>query len=252
MSDRPPAKRQCTRPPRRFPWCDGNFRCAHCPNAMGPNGRGFTRARNVPCNDPDVHLTVSDKHNCDQYWLSDPHATHFDLPLGRELNRLTGEVAKPGPDGWCIACDPHGQYTNGRLQPPSRTIPLDAHVGSWPEHWDKTEAVLRLEPVAPPKRARNVQLPWCDGLYRCIHCAPHGQTRPVGTKQCKDLMAHMPMGTRGQFVHFLTSNPEENVLRSGDAKLLEVSTMRAEGCGRCANNGMSCPPCSQLTRWGGS
>ena len=36
---------------------------------------------------------------------------------------------------------------------------LQAHVGPWPEHWPKTEATLRLEPSAPPQRARKVQLP---------------------------------------------------------------------------------------------
>ena len=101
MSDEPPSKRQC-RPPRRFPWCDNRFRCIHCPKALGRDGRGFSRARDVPCSNPDIHLTVNDKDNCDRYWLSDPNAVHFDLPLGRELNRATGDAAKPGPDGWCV------------------------------------------------------------------------------------------------------------------------------------------------------
>ena len=100
MTDQPPPKRQC-RPPRRFPWCDQRFRCAHCPNGMGPGGRGFTRARNVPCSSPDVHLTVNDKDNCDRYWLSDPNCVHFDLLVGRELNRATGDAAKPGRDRRC-------------------------------------------------------------------------------------------------------------------------------------------------------
>jgi|EP01046_Picozoa_sp_COSAG06_P013278 hypothetical protein len=251
MSDQPTSKRQCTRPPRRYPWCDGKFRCVRCPKAMGRDGRGYSRARDVPCTDPDTHLTVSDRDNCDQYWLSDPNAVHFDLTVGRDLNRSVGDVAKPGPDGWCIACDPHNRYANGRLQAPSRTIPLDAHVSTWPELWDKTDAVLRLDPTTPPKRARKIQLPWCDGLYRCIHCAPQGQMRPVGSKQCTDPMAHMPTGTRGHFVHFLSTNTEDNVLRSGDRELLEMFAMRVNGCGRCATDGLGCPPCSQLTRWGG-
>jgi hypothetical protein len=242
MPDEPSLKRRCTRPPRRFPWCDGNFRCPRCPNGMGPNGRGFTRARNVPCSDPDAHLTISDRDNCSEIWSFDFNQVHFDLPVGRELNRSTGDVAKPSGDGWCIACDPHDIYINGRMQPPSHPNPLDAHVSTWPELWDKTDAVLRLEPSAPSQRARKVQLPWCDGLYRCIHCAPQGQTRPISSKQCKDPVAHMPMGTRGHFVHFLSTNTEDNVLRSGDRKLLEVLTMRTEGCGRCATDGMGCPP----------
>eukprot|EP01046_Picozoa_sp_COSAG06_P018401 COSAG06_NODE_1281_length_10018_cov_15.949894_8_plen_248_part_00 len=118
MPDEPSLKRRCTRPPRRFPWCDGNFRCPRCPNGMGPNGRGFTRARNVPCSDPDAHLTISDRDNCSEIWSFDFNQVHFDLPVGRELNRSTGDVAKPSGDGWCIACDPHDIYINGRMQPP--------------------------------------------------------------------------------------------------------------------------------------
>jgi hypothetical protein len=250
MSDEPQPKRQ-RRPPRRFPWCDGRFRCVHCPKALGRDGRGYSRARDVPCSNPDLHLTVSDKDNCDRYWLSDPNAVHFDLPLGRELNRSTGDAAKPGPEGWCSCCDPHDQFLNGRLHAISHTIPLDAHVGPWPQHWDKHEAALRLEPSAPPQRARRVQLPWCDGLYRCVTCCPTGQPRPISSKQCSNPAAHMPTGLRGQYVHFLSSNPEQNALRTGDPKLLEVSTMRTEGCGQCANDGLAFPPSSDITRWGG-
>ena len=54
-----------------------------------------------------------------------------------------------------------------------------------------------------------------------------------------------------QYVHFLSSNPEQNALRTGDPKLLEVSTMRTEGCGQCANDGLAFPPSSDITRWGG-
>ena len=191
---------------------------------------------------PAGSLTLSDKHNCDRYWLSDPNAVHFDLPVGRELSRRTGDAAKPGPEGWCIACDPHRQFTDGRLQAPSYTIPLEAHVGPWPDHWGKHEVALRLEPSAPPQRARKVQLPWCDGLYRCVHCCPTGQTRPIGSKQCSDTATHMPMGLRGQYVHFLSGTPQDNVLRSGERSLLEVFSTRSGGCGRCASDGLSCPP----------
>ena len=130
MSDEPPPKRQ-RRPPRRFPWCDGRFRCVHCPKALGRDGRGYSRARDVPCSNPDLHLTVNDKHNCDRYWLSDPNAVHFDLPLGRELNRSTGDTAKPGPEGWCSCCDPHDQFLNGRLHAISHTIPLAGGDPTW-------------------------------------------------------------------------------------------------------------------------
>ena len=139
-----------------------------------------------------------------------------------------------------MCCDPHDQFLNGRLQAPSYTIPLQAHVGPWPAHWQKTEAALRLEPSAPPQRARKVQLPWCDGLYRCVYCCPEGQTRPIGSKQCKDPAAHMPMGLRGQYVHFLSPNPQENVLRFGDPELLEV-------CAKVTANwgGQGCSPIYQ-------
>ena len=40
-------------------------------------------------------------------------------------------------------------------------------------------------------------------------------------------------------------------LRSGDPELLEVCTMRTEGCGQCAHDGMAFPPSSGITRWGG-
>eukprot|EP01043_Picozoa_sp_COSAG02_P032449 COSAG02_NODE_2168_length_9608_cov_38.056893_12_plen_220_part_00 len=218
---------------------------------MGRDGRGYSRARDVPCSDPDAHLTLSDKDNCDRYWKSDPNAVHFDLSVGRELNRVTDDAAKPGPGGWCVACDPCRQFTDGRLQAPSYTIPLDAHVGPWPEHWERHEAALRLEPSAPPQRARKVQLPWCDGLYRCVHCCPKGQTRPIGSKQCSNPAAHMPLGLRRQYVHFLSPNPQQNALRSGDRPLLEVFSMRPGGCGRCASDGLACPPSPRLTRWGG-
>ena len=250
MSDEPQPKRQ-RRPPRRFPWCDGRFRCVHCPKALGRDGRGYSRARDVPCSNPDLHLTVSDKDNCDRYWLSDPNAVHFDLPLGRDLNRSTGDAAKPGPEGWCLCCDAHDQYTDGRLQAPSRAIPLDNHVGPWPQHWDKHEAALRLEPSAPSQRARKVQLPWCDGLYRCAHCCPTGQTRPISSKQCSNPAEHMPVGIRGQYVHFLSSNSEQNALRTGDRALVEVYSMRTAGCGQCATDGLAFPPSSNITRWGG-
>jgi hypothetical protein len=237
----PKAKRRRVRPPRRIAWCDGRFRCSTCVGGMGPDGRGYTRARNVPCVNPDKHLTVSDCENCDRYWMSNPDAVHFDLPNGRRLNRETGDVAKPGPDGWCIACDAHGQYTNGRPRPPTYTIPLDAHVGPWPEHWVETEAVRHLQ-SGPLQRARKSQLPWCDGLYRCAYCCPTGQSRPIGRAQCSDPSAHMPTGVRGQFVHFLTASSDENALRTGNARLLDVCCARVAGCGRCANDGMAFPP----------
>ena len=112
---------------------------------------------------------------------------------------------------------------------------MPAILEPWPQHWPKTEAVLRLEPRKPPQRARKVQLPWCDELYRCIYCVPNGQTRPISSKQCKDPVAHMPTGIKGQYVHFLSSNPHENILRSGDPKLYSLaktyitSTVRGYG-----------------------
>ena len=249
MSDEPAPKRCCARPPRRIPWCDGRFRCTICPKGMGRNGTGYARARNVPCTDPGAHLTVSDAENCDPQFaqFSDPNAVHFDLPVGRALNRDAGDVAKPGNDGWCIACDPHKLFQNGRMQATTYTIPLDAHVGTWPEGCNRSEAVQHLQPAAPAQRARTAQLPWCDGLYRCAYCLPAGQTRPLGAKQCRDPTAHMPAGARGQFVHFLPSCGT-NALRTGDEALLEVSCMRyTGGCGRCAADGGA--PSSPERRW---
>ena len=96
MSDEPPLKRQC-RPPRRFPWCDGRFRCIHCPKALGRDGRGYSRARDVPCRNPDVHLTVNDKDNCDRYWLSDPNCVHFDLTYSQLRDTWYAAPSRPAP-----------------------------------------------------------------------------------------------------------------------------------------------------------
>ena len=50
----PPCKKQ--KLPTHQPWCDGFYRCAICLDALGKDGRGYSRARNVPCENPDLHL----------------------------------------------------------------------------------------------------------------------------------------------------------------------------------------------------
>lgn len=57
-------------PPRAF--CDYRFRCVHgCEGGLGRGGRGFKRARHVPCHNPDEHLRHSVGVNTSD-WLIHP------------------------------------------------------------------------------------------------------------------------------------------------------------------------------------
>ena len=233
MSEQPPPKRGRAKKPR-YRWCDGNYRCPICPGGLGRHGRGFTRARSVPCLDPDSHLTLRDTDDLDLYMQGD--MLHWDLGQAKQLNRGAGEAIKAGPQGWCVCCDPFQRYKNGRPQPPPCPTVVSSHVGQWPPQWDKTDAARRLGRDKPPQRARKAQLPWCDGMYRCVICAPKGQTRPIGSAQCTDPAAHMPMGLRGQFVHFEPTHTSANALLTGGAHAQLYITSRAAGCGRCAGS----------------
>ena len=195
-------------PPRAF--CDYRFRCVHgCEGGLGRGGRGFKRARHVPCRNPDEHLRHSVGVNTSD-WLI--HPTMF--PDAPELYQSVQEcdavqrslaLIRPGGTHWCAQCAGARDDPPPRPPAPKRRRaevvqrpterPLQNHVARRRPPCEGTGAVVAT-------RDRVAQLQWCTGKYHCPVCLPKGQTRRLGSKRCTDPRGHMPHGVgRSEVVH---------------------------------------------------
>lgn len=221
--------REMPRPEAREPhraYCDSRFRCVHCPGGIGRGGRGFTRARNVPCMDPTDHLRRSAGLSIDdwrihptQFWaIPEMYASPAEFEATqRNLALVCGQ--------WCVQCtrerdDPAPAAKRRRT---GGARPLASHIARRPAGTGDVSAT----------RDRIAQLAWCDSRYRCIVCLPKGQTRRLSSKQCSDRGAHMPHGvSRKETVHFRPVGAAETQLSEEQLLKMKSDGMchACEGC----------------------
>jgi hypothetical protein len=234
----PPCKKQ--KPSvTHLPWCDGFFRCTLCPDALGTDGRGYTRARNVPCKNPDIHLVPQGRI----YSSFTAGFFHWDTPEARSLDAGTDHMVKAGGTGWCFDCDSvlghDGQYTqlykDGRY--PNRPV----------SHTDSFLRIHARTAKDPPQRVLDglevrrvkggdtkIQVMWCDGLYRCLDCVPAGQTRPITRAQCEHFDDLPRIKTTSRHVlHFVPQSNSGLVHDSMGEHFVEINRGAEHGCFAC-------------------
>eukprot|EP01044_Picomonas_judraskeda_P006403 COSAG03_NODE_636_length_6600_cov_796.513921_2_plen_301_part_00 len=227
-----PCKKQRT--PKYFPWCDQRFRCTVCPNALGRDGRGYARANLVPCQDRDKHLTF----HTPNHWFDIPHVVHWDTHPAQQLDSATKpypNMIKAGPQKWCRQCDTYEIHTNGRF--PNFIHDLHPHLRGFGFGLDDdfvlSDRLIRLASKVPSQRKTRVQVPYCDGLYRCLICCPQGQHEPLLNSQCLHV-ADLPKFEHGVFLHL--RHPDKNKMcefEKQHPKLFAHALKKC--CGMCRN-----------------
>jgi hypothetical protein len=227
------------------PWCDGRWRCTVCPGGLGEGGRGYARFRNVGCRDPEGHIiNIQPMPNqlihvcrracsCDIYPRrpivrdSEPRSAPFQICSAQYATIQT-------PTAWCSACtreiDAVPNHPNAAPPPPNAARVLDRHIKPLPAN-----AATRAR-----KRRRESQLLWCDRKYRCVHCFPKGQTRPLSISRCSDQRAHMPFGIAGEEVVHLAAPYGGLFQIPDDAKATLRDLVASCECGQCRSMLRTC------------
>eukprot|EP01043_Picozoa_sp_COSAG02_P004440 COSAG02_NODE_115_length_35467_cov_292.837056_21_plen_272_part_00 len=239
----PPCKKQ---KPTHQPWCDGFYRCPICPDALGKDGRGYSRARNVPCKNPDLHLVP--KRVSDTF---EPGFFHWDTMEARNLDYKTDNQIKAGGTGWCWTCDcvrRDGEYVqiykDGRN--PNRVAPHSGVSGFLRIHARTAkdpppQVVAELEVRQARTRHKDIQVIWCDGLYRCVYCVPEGQARPITSQQCKHFDDLPRINSASQHVlHFVPECKSGIVHKMMDQNFVKINRGGQSGCFRCRGDKPTC------------
>ena len=246
----PPRKRQ-KGAPGPTPWCDGRYRCILCPGGLGKGGRGYVNSRSVPCRARTSHLIphVSEAMYQRRPTAAVPTCIHWDSNEGRAqdeyVNRrpVVAQIIRAGGDGWCKRCDPAALHVDGRFPhllrgaPAPRNTLLTAHGGLMPKQWDDPVQTQRaLASLRQRTRDKLHQVPWCDGLYRCVRCCPKGQGLPISREQCEhfDDLPRAKPGS-GIVLHF-DPTQAETAHESMNDNYMEIMFGMRNGCGRCVGD----------------
>ena len=209
-------------------WCDGKYRCALCPGGTGRGGRGFSRPGRVPCTSPAVHMRTPDGWSCTDGQV---HAHRFSrcpemYTTVAEFDAVQSNLATVRPGraaGWCHECDMAEQTERVAKRPRTDAPrPMYNHV-----------AARQCAPRGRGQDNRVTQLPWCDGLYRCIVCRPKGQARRLRPGQCSDPDGHMARGVaRLQVVHLRPAHGRANQVPTGSEEVVHRLVLDGP-CGLC-------------------
>lgn len=229
-----PCKRR-KREPRYFPWCDGAFRCTICPNALGKDGRGYTRARNVPCTNPEEHLTLRTETSGDYWDMRD--VLHWDTLPARNLDSGTQprvNMVKAAGDGWCRQCDTRRIHTNGRYPHLGKhhVHPLlQAAGGCLDDHYQLSDRLLRMSAKWSRQRETKVQVPLCNGNYVCMECALV-QPWPLTKAQCPHV-DNLPKAAPGTFLHISRCDQLRQFKNFRERNFAKHGKAVAYRCGYC-------------------
>ena len=211
-------------------WCDGKYRCALCPGGTGRGGRGFSRPGRVPCTSPAVHMRAPDVHG----WSCTDGCVHVhSFSRCQEMYTSIAEfetvqsslaAVQPGrPTGWCHQCDVDEEVERAAKRPRTDAPrPMYNHV-----------TARQCAPCGRGRDNRVTQLPWCDGLYRCLVCRPEGQARRLRPGQCSDPDGHMARGVaRLQVIHLRPAHGRANQVPTGSEEVVH-RLVRDGPCGMC-------------------
>jgi hypothetical protein len=191
----------------------------------------------VPCENPAEHLTLVTTSAASFFKLSG--VLHWDTVAARNLDSKTiphPNWIKAAPAGWCEDCDYERLHTNGRFPGAEKDIGLHPLLRKFgyglDEDYEMSDRLLTLA-RAPAQRATKVQVPFCDGKYRCLTCMPEGQYFPLSRQQCPHVNT-LPKWEHGMFIHFKTLYNEraKHPFESQHPELFERAIMRC--CGMCS------------------
>ena len=149
---------------------------------MGRGGRGFSRARDVPCKDRAAHMFDLPTRPSDGLMHM---CTIADACIQTDAFDALAAI-HPGTEGFCSDCN--DVYT--------ANISLRIKVQERRERGKRPLArhIAKRARVVTTARNRLAQLQWCDGKFRCVVCFPQGQTRRLSAKRCSNPREHMPVG----------------------------------------------------------
>ena len=216
-----------------LPMCDMMYRCLTCPGGLGPRGRGYETAAEVPCAAPHQHMLAfrgytRGKPLC-PHLLSTPASIQSILGAPGTADGLDGDFCKycavdAGrnlPYAGRVPGGPGNRFAHSRVAYRGRGASgLMAHVEYGRREQGRSRGCRDGTPIQ-----------WCDGMYRCIVCDPVGRSRARRVR-CGDPDAHTPLhGLGASAVCHFTSQVLDTASSTLPSEVCAAG--RAGGCAAC-------------------